>query len=152
MRTTLKLFAAAGIAVLLAVVSISSSIGTDQAPSAFAASDYFLKLDGVAGEIEVNSWSWGVSNVTGPRDSASGQATGKRQHQPLMIKKSIDKATPLLFKAMSNGTHYKTVTLTRGSYKVTFFDVFISEFAHDGVAGAEPTESVSFTYQKIEMK
>ncbi len=30
------------------------------------------------------------------RDAASGQATGKRQHQPIQIKKEIDKASPKL--------------------------------------------------------
>jgi hypothetical protein len=35
------------------------------------------------------------SNVQAPRDVATGQASGKRQHQPLTITKSVDKATPL---------------------------------------------------------
>ena len=68
------------------------------APAAMAASDYFLKIEGVKGEaaaeIEVLSWSWGVSNagsmsssagsgmVASPRDAASGQATGRHQHHP----------------------------------------------------------------------
>ena len=30
-----------------------------------------------------------------PRDAASGQASGKRQHQPITITKETDKATPL---------------------------------------------------------
>jgi hypothetical protein len=34
------------------------------------------------------------SNVQAPRDAASGQASGKRQHQPMTIMKSVDKATP----------------------------------------------------------
>lgn len=66
--------------------------------NAFAASDYFLKIEGIEGEsavdIEVLSWSWGATNpgsatapagsgqVTSPRDSASGQATGRHQHHP----------------------------------------------------------------------
>lgn len=36
------------------------------------------------------------SNVQGSRDAASGQATGKRQHQPMTVRKEVDKATPLL--------------------------------------------------------
>lgn len=151
MRTALKLFAAGSVALLIAVVSMSYSIGTGNVPSVSAASDYFLKLDGVADTIEINSWSWGATN-TAPRDSASGQSTGKRQYQPIIIRKRIDKATPLLFKASNDGKRYKTVTLTRGSYTVTFFDVFVTGFQHEGVAGSEPTESVTFTYQKIEMK
>src|ERR1043165_4020450 len=38
--------------------------------------------------------------VVSPRDAASGLPTGKRQHKPLVITKEIDKATPLLYKAL----------------------------------------------------
>lgn len=152
MRNAFKLLAAATAAALVTVVSISYSIGTSHVPPASAASDYFLTLDGIEGAIEVNSWSWGESNITSPRDSASGQATGKRQHKPFTITKELDRSTPMLFRASNNGTRYKKATLTRGSYTVTFFDVFITGFQHQGVAGSPPTETVSFTYQKIEMK
>ena len=35
--------------------------------------------------------------VLSPRDAASGQATGKRQHKPFVITKEIDLATPRLY-------------------------------------------------------
>jgi hypothetical protein len=35
-------------------------------------------------------------NVKAPRDVATGQASGKRQHKPILIRKEIDKATPQL--------------------------------------------------------
>ena len=59
---------------------------------AMAASDYYLKIEGVEGEaaapIAIESWSWGQSNThahheTKPRDAASGLATGKRAHKPM---------------------------------------------------------------------
>lgn len=34
--------------------------------------------------------------VKSPRDAASGQASGRRQYKPLVIRKEIDKATPQL--------------------------------------------------------
>ncbi len=34
------------------------------------------------------------------REAGSGMATGRRQYEPIMIRKRIDKASPLLFKAM----------------------------------------------------
>lgn len=40
--------------------------------------------------------------VLSPRDSASGQATGKRQHKPFVITKELDKSSPLLYKALIN--------------------------------------------------
>ena len=84
----------------LAAVSVFSF-----APTAQAASDYYMKIEGVDGEsssssssIDVLSWSWGASNagsmsapagtgrVASPRDAASGLATGKRQHKPLVCR------------------------------------------------------------------
>ena len=38
----------------------------------------------------------GSSNAQAPRDAASGQMAGKRQHQPMTVRKEVDKATPLL--------------------------------------------------------
>jgi hypothetical protein len=67
---------------------------------ALAASDYLLKLDGVAGEAassgEILGFSWGMSNspsmssgaavapaaVVSPRDPASGRPTGSRSQSP----------------------------------------------------------------------
>ena len=37
-----------------------------------------------------------------PRDAASGNATGKRQHKPVVITKEIDKSTPLLASVLYN--------------------------------------------------
>jgi len=34
------------------------------------------------------------------REATSGMATGQRQHEPIMIRKRIDKATPLIAKAL----------------------------------------------------
>ena len=66
------------------------------ATASLAASDYYIKFDGVDGEsksraraetIELQSWSFGASQagVVAPRDSASGLATGKRQHKPMTV-------------------------------------------------------------------
>jgi len=46
--------------------------------------------------------------ITSPRDLASGQATGKRQHQPIRIVKEIDKASPLLWNALVNNENLTT--------------------------------------------
>jgi type VI secretion system secreted protein Hcp len=42
------------------------------------------------------------SKMVSPRDPASGLATGKRQHEPLVFRKTIDKSTPLLLNAIIN--------------------------------------------------
>jgi type VI secretion system secreted protein Hcp len=88
--------------------------------------------------------------VVSPRDPASGLPTGKRQHKPLTITKEIDKATPLLMRAIftnqtlpivqmslngADGKVVATVKLTNAS---------VSDHLQQG-----STETVSFTYQKI---
>lgn len=54
--------------------------------------------------IKVKSTSSGVEitfmqAVVSPRDAASGQATGKRQHKPYVISKNYDKSSPQLAKS-----------------------------------------------------
>lgn len=79
--------------------------------------------------------------VKAPRDAASGQATGKRQHAPIRIVKEWDAATPLLMKALVDGEPFKTVTLefsrnVRGSGKpsvattITLTDVTVVGLTH----------------------
>jgi type VI secretion system secreted protein Hcp len=63
---------------------------------------------GHEGEIKVNSYS---HDLVSPRDSATGQATGKRQHSPVVITKEIDKSTPLLFRAITTNENLSDVTL-----------------------------------------
>lgn len=68
------------------------------ATPALAASDVFLKFDGVEGEaaapLAVASWSFGACNagacstVTSPREAGSGQASGKRQHGAVRVQAS----------------------------------------------------------------
>jgi type VI secretion system secreted protein Hcp len=75
----------------------------------------FLKANGkdVKGESTQQSMSRADSiecvsfnsGVTSHREAASGMATGRRQHEPITIRKRIDKASPLLAKALvSNET------------------------------------------------
>ena len=42
-------------------------------------------------------------HVVSPRDASSGLSNAKRQHEPIRITKEIDKSTPLLMSAWSNG-------------------------------------------------
>ncbi len=52
---------------------------------------------GRADSIECVSFN---SGVTSAREAASNLATGRRQHEPILIRKRIDKASPLLAKAL----------------------------------------------------
>lgn len=99
-----------------------------------------------------------TSAIQSPRDVATGQASGKRMHKPLIITKELDKSSPLLMKAMQTGMliremdvdlGHPTMHSTSGRFKLT--NVMVSSVQKSG-GGDRPTETVSFTYQKIEMK
>jgi type VI secretion system secreted protein Hcp len=51
------------------------------------------------------------AGVMSPRDPASGLATGKRQHKPIVVYKRVDKATPLLSGALVTNETLSTVKL-----------------------------------------
>lgn len=44
------------------------------------------------------------ANVVTARDPATGMATGRRKYEPIVIRKRIDKSTPLLYKALAQNT------------------------------------------------
>ena len=105
--------------------------------------------------IEVYSYT---HSIVVPRDPATGQATGKRQHKPLTITKPLDKSTPLLYHAL-------TTSETLREWKLDFFRIqntgtlelfftielsnaLITDITSRGsIYGS--TESISFVYQKI---
>ncbi len=92
----------------------------------------------------------GAGKVVATRDASTGLASGKRMHKPFTITKEIDKASPLLAQACASGKHLPEVDVdlsSGGKYKLT--DVLISADTKSG--GDRPVETISFTYQKIEM-
>jgi len=112
------------------------------------------------------------SQITSPRDAASGLATGKRQHQPIRILKEIDKSSPLLWNALVSNENLTSCVLkffTTGlapaagagvevqSYTVTLTNANISSMRQTmmeneiaGNAGLPLLEEVMMTYQKIQ--
>lgn len=134
--------------------------------------DTFLKIDGIDGEstddkhkneIEVLSFSWGVTQPTSGSVSTAGSLSAERaQFQDLMITKAIDKASPKLAIACASGEHFKSarLELCRAGgdkqpymeYKLT--DVMVTS-VHPGGSGkgeSLPLEQVSFAYGKVELK
>src|SRR5688572_15360328 len=88
------------------------------APTANAATDYFLEIDGVAGEsaqvkdtTDVYSFSWGAENSTTIGSATGGAGTGKVAFNNLKITKKIDVASPALFQRLASGQHIKSIEL-----------------------------------------
>ena len=135
-------------------------------PKADAASDFLLELDGIKGEssdtkhpeaIEVQSWSWGVSNST---TTGGGGTTGKVSFSDLTMVISLEKASVDLFKACASGTHIKKAVLYLRKpgvdqpdyYTVTLSEVLVSSIRQQGGgSGTEkPYESLSLSFSRIE--
>lgn len=133
--------------------------------------DVFLKLDGLTGdstdskhpnELEVLSFSSGVSMAMGPR-SFSGSATNERASlSDLSITKVVDSSSPFLFKAVCAGQSIAEATLSvnradgKGGkieyLKYTLNDVVISNYQASGSDGSGlPVESFALNYAKIQI-
>ena len=112
------------------------------------AADIFAKLGDIKGEsldskhkdeIEVLSYSWGVSN-TGSMAHGSGGGEGKATFHDLSFVHKIDKSSPNLLLACATGTHLKEATIThRKAGKeqheyliVKLNDVIITGVTHGG--------------------
>jgi type VI secretion system secreted protein Hcp len=109
-------------------------------------------------EIEVLSFSWGVTNAS--TDSGGGGGAGKATFQDFSIVHTIDKATPLLLKACATGTHLKDATIThrkagKGQLEyliVKLNDILITGVTHGGTSGDVPMETVTFTFAKVDLE
>ena len=153
---------------ILVIAILGFTIIAGTASQAFAASDYFLKIDGVdgesrddkhKGEIDVESWSFGASQ-SGSMAMGGGGGAGKVVMQDFHFTKSVDKASPKLFEAIATGKHLKEAKLvlrsTGGSQVeylvITLSDVLVSSYSTSGSSGDyRPTESVSFNFAQIKM-
>jgi type VI secretion system secreted protein Hcp len=130
---------------------------------------WFLKIDGIdgestdvnhKGEIDVESWSWGVSQ-SGSSGGGGGGGAGKAAFQDFHFVTQVSKATPKLLQACASGMHIKEATLSgvRGAGKVknaSFLKVKLTDVIISGVALADsqenvPLDQVSFNYGKIEL-
>jgi type VI secretion system secreted protein Hcp len=130
---------------------------------------WFLKIDGIdgestdvshKGEIDVASWSWGVSQ-SGTSGGGGGGGAGKASFQDFHFVMQMSKATPKLLQACASGMHIKEALLSgvRGAGKVknaSFLKVKLTDVIISGLQLAEspeavPAEQVSFSYGKIEL-
>jgi type VI secretion system secreted protein Hcp len=131
------------------------------------ASDIFAKIGDIKGEslddkhkdeIEVLSWSWGVSNA-GSTAHGGGGGEGKASFSDLSFMHKIDKASPVLMKACATGVHIKEATIThrkagKGQQEFLIFkmnDVIVTS-VQDSDGGDDLTESVSIAFAKIDLE
>lgn len=129
--------------------------------------DMFLKIDGIKGEstdskhkdeIDVLSWSWGVSQAV--VSHGGGFGAGKADCTDMMIVKKLDVSSPLLVKHCAQGAHIKSMLLTlrkagkeQVEYtKMTMSDCLVSSASISAGGGDYPSESVSFRFGKLKVE
>ena len=132
------------------------------------ASDIFAKIGDIKGEsldskhkdeIEVLSFSWGVTNA-GSMASGGGGGTGKATFHDLSFVHKVDKASPVLFQSCATGVHLKEATIThrkagKGQQEyliVKMNDVLITGVVHGGASGSPASESVSLVFAKVDLE
>jgi type VI secretion system secreted protein Hcp len=94
-----------------------------------------------------------------PSDELSARATGRRVHGPFRVRKRVDKATPLLYRAMTASETIPSVRIRvptspgRGGepLMITLTNARIVSI-HSGSTVDEPVahEQISFVYERIE--
>jgi type VI secretion system secreted protein Hcp len=131
------------------------------------ASDIFARIGDIKGEslddlhadeIEVLSWSWGVTQ-TGSMGHGGGGGAGRATFQDFIFVHPFDKASPLLMNACAAGEHIKEATITirkagdnpQDFMIITMNDVLITSVADSGAAEGA-TESVALRCGKVDLE
>jgi len=131
------------------------------------ATDFLLEIDGIKGEsqdakhketIEVDSFSWGVSNA-GSQSAGSGGGSGKASFQDIHFTSSVGKASATIALSCASGKHISKAVLyvrkqgedQQDYYVVTLEDLIVSSYQSGDAAGGSsvPTDQFSLNYAKI---
>jgi type VI secretion system secreted protein Hcp len=117
------------------------------------------QIDGHENEIEVLSWSWGLSQTVSMHQAGGGGA-GKASVKDLELSKYVDAATPKLVLACLSGTQFRSATLTclrvggegdRIPYAVIAMRrVIVRAVDAGGASGDEPfTDDLSLNFAEV---
>ncbi|HTH61631.1 MAG TPA: type VI secretion system tube protein Hcp [Paraburkholderia sp.] len=131
------------------------------------AQDIFLKINGIDGEsqdaahkdeIEVLSWSWGVTQQSSMH-AGSGGGAGRATVKDFTFEHLIDRATPNLTQYCLTGKHIdeaKLVVRKAGGnpleyIKFTMKDLIVTSVAPSGVSESQqrPLEVVTLSFAKM---
>ena len=133
------------------------------------AADVFAKIGDIKGEstddkhkdeVELLSWSWGVS-TSGAEAQGSTGGTGKANFSDFHFTHRIDKASPALFKMCATGEHIKEATITarkagKGQQEfliIKMSDVIVTSVQSGGGGNDGSTaESVGLRFAKVDLE
>ncbi len=116
-------------------------------------------MNGYAAQIELMSYSHGISmQVTGDV-SNSERTSGKPRHQDFHLTKYMDQASPTLYQKLCQGADLGAVIITVGRNDngnviplivYTFGQAMLSSMSVGGGGGDKPVESLSINYGSIQ--
>ena len=118
--------------------------------------DHFIKFDGVDGEslnkdhkdeIEVLSWSWGLSSAVS-HGTGGGGGGGRATPEQFTFTHLYDKASPVLASLAAAGRHVKQAWLSArkaGAGQKDFLKVTMSDVVITGVHQSGDAEGISET-------
>lgn len=145
------------------LIASAMSLALAAPVAAGAATDWFLKIDGIKGEstsdrhkdeIEVLAWSWGMNRGAGPTER------GGRGFSPcvsdMAFSKYLDAASPLLMANVVSGMTIPKARLgvsqsgdgraAQEFLVIEMTSVIISSLADSGSPGDRPVESISLRF------
>jgi type VI secretion system secreted protein Hcp len=107
------------------------------------------------------------STVRTAREAGSGMASGRRSYEPLVIRKRIDKSTPLIYKALvenqvidgvfkffrpnptGDGTTEQFYTIEIKKGRVASFKALVPDCIDPASSSDPPLEEISFVFHTI---
>jgi type VI secretion system secreted protein Hcp len=90
-------------------------------------------------------------DVKSPRDIATGQASGRRQHGQLCVHKTAGSTTVQWFTAVTTNEVLKTVTLESPSLRYKLSNAFVSELRLTTAPDGKELEEICLTFERIEL-
>jgi type VI secretion system secreted protein Hcp len=111
-------------------------------------------------EIDVLSWSWGVSRSATTGHAGGGAGAGKASFHDFALTHHIDRASPLLMKACATGQHVTDARVTvrkagQGQQEylvITMTDVLVTAVSPGVSAEGDATEEVVLTFAKVDLE
>jgi type VI secretion system secreted protein Hcp len=150
------------------------------APSAHAATDYFMRIDPVSADqavkgetldkeykdwIKIKSFAFDVENPTSVGAQSGGAGSGKAKLNQLSVTKDVDSTTPLMFQRLAMGQHFNGIEIvarrtgTAGTpaaanpTRYYFSLAFPTSQEQSGEAGDDvPSETLTFAYGAVAQK
>lgn len=132
------------------------------------ADDVFLKIDGIKGEstdakhkgdIDVESFSWGLSVTHSQGGGGAGAGAGKAEFDGVSFVARASTASPMLFLSAASGKHLKEAMLTvrhAGKSAMEYVKIKLSDVTVDSYRQSEssdddrPTDVFSVRFKRID--